>query len=90
MSGFEGRLELLNNKVEAAHERLDKMERLIRDDLKEMKTEFGEVVAEIKLLLRDNERDMKEVMAWMNRGKGWAAAAMLAASVAGGLIAKRL
>ncbi len=59
----------LDGKVTAAHNRLDKMEFLLRDDLTEIK------------------KELKEVIAWMNRGKGWAAATLLIAGMLGGSVA---
>lgn len=69
------RLTSVNDKVGAAHGRLDKMEILIRDDLKEINEGFKEVSGELKV-----------VVAWMNRSKGWAAAAFVAASIFGSII----
>lgn len=59
-------------KADAAHARIDKLEILIRDDLKEMKA------------------DVKDLSAYMHRGKGWAAAALFVASISGAGIMKLL
>lgn len=64
------KLVTLNNKIDAAHSRTDKMELMIHNDFTEMK------------------KDLKEMNAWMNRGKGWAAAALLLAGLGGGLLVK--
>jgi hypothetical protein len=78
-TGIFERLGILNEKIEMAHGRVDKMETLIRDDLKSLKNEF-----------REYSDDLKEVVAWMNRAKGWAAAFLLVAGVIGGIVAKIL
>jgi len=70
---IEEKIVSLNDKVEAAHRRVDNMQLLIRDDLNEIKESFKEVSSELK-----------DVVAWMNRGKGWAAAAFALASLIGG------
>ncbi len=62
----------LDAKVSAAHSRLDKLELMLREDLKEMKG------------------DLKDLHAYMNKGKGWAAAMMLLAGTSGAGIIKLL
>lgn len=58
------------NKVDAAHNRLDKFEKQVSDQLSEISV------------------DLKAITAWMNRGKGWAAAALLLAGLAGSALTK--
>lgn len=60
------------NAARAAHARMDKAEESIRDSLLEMKATLGGIA-----------RELKEVIAWMNRGKGWAAAALLLGGIVG-------
>ncbi len=62
----------LDAKVTAAHGRVDKLELMLREDLKEIMS------------------DLKEIHAYMNRGKGWAAALMLLAGTSGAGIIKLL
>jgi hypothetical protein len=61
-------------KASAAHHRVDKLESGISRDL-----------TEIKAALTGISDEMKVVVAWMNRSKGWAAAGLLAAGVFGGI-----
>lgn len=84
------RIALLDSRAGAAHERLDKMERLIKDDLTSMHADFKETILDLKKLFAAQDQELKNVVAWMNRGKGWAAAGFLAASILGGVIAKAL
>jgi hypothetical protein len=55
----------LSAKADAAHNRIDKIEVLVRDDLKEIK------------------KELKELAAYMNRGKGWGAALIFFSGFAG-------
>lgn len=71
------RLVRVEGSASALHVRVDKVEAGIRADLDDIKTG-----------LTDLRGDLKEVIAWMNRGKGWAAAGMVMAGVLGGLAAK--
>ena len=64
------RIGTLAAKASAAHERIDRLEVGLREDLKEIK------------------KDLTEVLAWMNRGKGWGAAALLIAGLMGGIAAQ--
>lgn len=66
------RLGALDAKVTAAHSRTDKLETVIREDLKEIKKELHDLTAH------------------MNRGKGWAAAMIFLASASGALLVKLL
>lgn len=66
--GMWERIGSLAAKATAAHDRIDKLETGLRDDLKEIKQE------------------LKSIAAWMNRGKGWAAAAMLLAGMGGAAV----
>jgi len=79
LAALQERMVTLDNKISASHARIDKLEILISQDLSEIKDGFN-----------DMSKELKEVMGWMNRSKGWAAAVMLMASVLGGLIAKAL
>lgn len=79
LSAVQERIVALDGKIGAAHARIDKMELLIRDELKDIKVNFKEMSGELK-----------EVIAYMNRGRGWAAAALLVAGMVGGLVAKVL
>ncbi len=60
------RIGALDAKATSSHKRLDTLETLLREDIKEL----------------------REVIAWMNRAKGWAAAALCIAGVLGGLVVK--
>lgn len=79
IAAIQERLGSLDGKVTSAHSRVDKMESLIREDLKEMKAEFKEV-----------SNELKDVIAWMNSGKAsikiMLAIGGVAASAIGGLI----
>lgn len=69
------RIVVLEQSAKAAHRRIDERDQDIRD---------------IKTGVADVSKDVKEVVAWMNRGKGWAAAAMLLAGVVGAIFTKFL
>lgn len=58
------------NKTDAAHVRLDRLEKDLGDRLREISD------------------DLKDITGWMNRGKGWAAASLLLAGLAGASITK--
>jgi tetrahydromethanopterin S-methyltransferase subunit B len=60
----------LGAKADAAHSRVDKLETVIRDDLKMISAE------------------LKELNAFMHRGKGWAAAAIFASGIVGAALTK--
>lgn len=62
----------LDAKLSAAHQRVDRLEIGVRDDLRELKQEF-----------KDLRKDVKALTDHMNRGKGWAAAMLLLAGSAG-------
>lgn len=79
MSKLFERVVKLEAQAKAAHDRIDKTEVLIHQDLKDIKDNFKEM-----------SKELKDVIAWMNRGKGWAAAALLIASLVGGIVAKVL
>lgn len=69
------RVAVLEQKTGAAHQRIDKVEVVIKEELKEI------------------NMSLKDVVAWMNRGKGWAAAGLLLAGsmgVVGSLVFKLL
>lgn len=63
--------------AKAAHTRVDKLEVLIQED-------FAEIKADIKAIAAK----MDNVSSWAERSKGWAAAALLLATILGGIIAK--
>lgn len=63
--------------AKAAHTRIDKLEYLIQEDFKEIKTDIREISVK-----------MDNVSSWAERSKGWAAAAILLATILGGIIAK--
>ncbi len=71
------RVVVIEGKTSAAHQRIDKMESGIREDLDE-----------IKAGLKEMSQELKDVIGWMNRGKGWAAAAILIAGAVGGVVSK--
>lgn len=60
---------ILDGKVTAAHGRVDNIERMLNEQLREI------------------SKELKDVVGWMNRGKGWAAASLILSSAAGGVIA---
>jgi len=59
------RLGILDAKVSAAHTRVDKLELVIRDDLKGIR------------------EDLKELNAYMHRGRGWAGAMIFLSGLLG-------
>lgn len=65
MDDIREKIGALSAKADAAHNRVDKLELLLRDDLKELKA------------------DLKELNAYMHRGKGWAAAMVFISGFAG-------
>ncbi len=66
------RVVLIEAQARAAHERIDKSEsRIVRD--------LGEIKDSLSILAKE----MKEVVGWMNRSKGWAAAALFLATIGG-------
>lgn len=67
----------LSDKVQATHTRIDKLEVLIREDFVELKEDVKAIVTK-----------MDSIAAWSERSKGWAAAALLLATVLGGVIVK--
>lgn len=69
------RVVTIENKIDAFHGRQDRLESLIHDDIGEIKVDFKEL-----------KTDVKELTAWMHRSKGWAAAAVFLAGLAGALI----
>ena len=62
----------LDNKVTAFHSRVDKVELLISNDLREIKIDFKELTTELK-----------DVTAWMHRSQGWASASKYIAGALG-------
>lgn len=71
-----GRIE---TKADAAHKRLDRLENLVREDIKLLRHDIEEGSKELK-------HELHAVTEYMNRGKGWAAATLiLASSVGSGL-----
>lgn len=60
----------LSAKADAAHNRVDKLEILLREDLQGIKT------------------DLKDLNAYMHRGKGWAAAMIFFGGIVGALFVK--
>lgn len=58
--------------VKAAHQRIDKVEEEVREDLKLV------------------QKELKELNAHMNKGKGWAGAFFLLSGLAGGGVVKLL
>lgn len=73
------RVVLVEAQAAAAHKRQDTAEQANARAWEEVKTE-----------LKGIRKDLGEVIGWMNRGKGWAAAGLLAAGTAGALITKAL
>lgn len=67
----------LSAKTDAAHKRLDLLQRDIRDDLRELKSDLKIIQADIKAM---SER--------INIGRGWAAAALTLSSIGGALLTK--
>lgn len=57
----------LEGVAHAGHNRIDRIENLLQETLKEL----------------------RDVIGWMNRAKGWAAAGILIAGLIGGFIAKK-
>lgn len=65
MDAVHQKLGELSATAKAAHQRMDKLEIGIRDDLKTL------------------NKELKELNAYMNRGKGWAAAFVMLSGFAG-------
>lgn len=63
--------------AKAAHTRIDKLEFIIQEDFKDIKTDIKAIATK-----------MDAINSWVERSKGWAAAALLLATVLGGVIAK--
>lgn len=63
--------------VRASHTRIDKLEFLIQEDFKEIKADIKGIAGKLE-----------GISAWSERSKGWAAAALLLATILGGIIAK--
>lgn len=70
MDEIREKIGILSAKANAAHNRVDKLELLLRDDLKEIKD------------------DLKDLNAYMHRGKGWAAAMIFFGGIAGALFVR--
>lgn len=68
---------ILQQGISASHTRQDKLELFVKDELGKMTSSFGELTIEIK-----------GINAWMNRSKGWGAAALFLAGIIGGLLTK--
>lgn len=73
----------LNAKVKAAHQRLDKLEILIRDELKTVSENLKEMSSEFREAHKEHDQ-------WISRAKGWAAAALLLGGGAIGTIVTKL
>lgn len=69
------RVALVEAKATALHDRLDRTESGVKEQLKEIKQTLAEISAELKA-----------VVGWMNRSLGWAAAGAMVASLMGGLV----
>ncbi len=69
---FREKLGVIQAKADAAHARVDRLELMIRDDLKDLKN------------------DLKELTAYMHRGKGYASAMLFLAGLSGAGISKLL
>lgn len=77
------RLGALDQKAGAAHGRLDKVEHLLREDLKEMRREFKETVVELKTMISAHEAELRVVAAEHVARKGWIAGAMFVGGLVG-------
>jgi hypothetical protein len=71
LSIFE-RVVKLEGSQTALHGRLDKNELSTRESMSEILRQQAEII-----------KDLKEVIGWMNRGKGWAAATVLMGGIVG-------
>lgn len=74
LSIFE-RVVKLEGSTSALHSRLDSNEERTERAVATIAKQQGEILS-----------DLKEVIGWMNRGKGWAAAALLVAGVIGSAV----
>ena len=72
MDDVKEKIGVLSAKAEAAHTRIDKLEFVLRDDLRELKS------------------DLKELNAYMHRGKGWASAMLFLSGFVGAGLFKLL
>ena len=63
---LEVKVALAEQKAEASHKRLDSLNTLVKDELKEISKCF-----------KENSDKLDEVFGFMNRSKGWAAAAVI-------------
>lgn len=75
LAGLTERVGALAAQTTAAHSRIDRVESLVREDLKG-----------IEKSLTALREELKPVVAWMNRSKGWAAAGYFAATIIGGAL----
>lgn len=73
------RLAVNEQSTKAAHTRIDQMDRMMREDIKEFKTEVKEDIKSIA-------DDMKIVLATLERSKGMIAVITVAAGVLGWII----
>ncbi len=69
-------------------ERLASIETRLSDANKAAHTRIDKLEQVIDGDLKTIMADVKELMGWMNRGKGWSAAALLLAAIVGSLITK--
>lgn len=75
LAALQERLVSINDKATAAHSRVDKLELLYRDDLKEIKQDIKEM-----------SNHLNTVSNWMHRGRGIAAALVIIAGLLGSLV----
>lgn len=73
------RVALTERSADTAHKRIDQLEKMVKDDLKEMK-------ADIKNEMKSMTDDMKIVLAFIERSKGMVALVTVAAGVLGWVI----
>lgn len=70
------RVAVTEKSIETEHQRTDKMEQMVREDLKEMREDFRSMMTKLD-----------DVIAFMNRGRGWVSAVMFLAGTFGGAVA---
>lgn len=88
IAAIQERIGAIAASVAASHTRQDRLEVLLREEIKEMTKVVKELADEFKKEREKQNQEIKDLTGWMNRGKGWAAAALFLSAFVGGLVAK--
>ena len=81
-------IEVVNNKADSAHNRLDRLERLMEKSLDKLEESFREARKMEKIDRRETCVKLDDVIAVMNKGKAWSAAFLLFAGFLGAFLSK--